>query len=73
MTLDAALITAHAQNDIAALIQLYTQAAEDADNTDAACFYLTQAFVFALQAGQAEAVTLNQRLAAYGRAEITTG
>ena len=69
--LNQALLDAHAANDRQRLVQLYTQAADlfEADgNVDATCFYLTQAFVFALQDGDAAADALNQRLVNYGRA-----
>ena len=74
--LDRALLTAHDQNDTAALIRLYTLAgvtAEAASDTDAACFYLTHAFVFALESGAPEAVALNKRLVAQGRATPLEG
>ncbi|UWQ60787.1 hypothetical protein K3722_20710 (plasmid) [Leisingera caerulea] len=69
--LDQALLKAHEDKDSAELVRLYTLAgdqAEAAGNIDAACFYLTHAFVFALEAGQPEAKELNRRLAARGRA-----
>lgn len=72
-TLDLALLDAHDKDDLAALIRLYTVAADEAElkqDIDAACFYLTHAFVFALEDGAAEAATLNQRLAARGRAHL---
>ncbi|MEO1248707.1 MAG: hypothetical protein AAFW76_02590, partial [Pseudomonadota bacterium] len=50
--LNAMILAAHACDDATALADLYRQAADlqDADgNTDAACFFLTQALVFALQ------------------------
>ena len=68
--LDAALLRAHADNDTDRLVALYTEAADQAEGRgemDAACFYLTHAYVFALEAGAAEAATLNRRLAAHGR------
>ncbi len=68
--LDQALLAAHSRQDKTALVRLYMRAAEDreqADDTDAACFFLTQAFVFALEAGAAEADALDQMLAAHGR------
>ncbi|QUJ77496.1 hypothetical protein KDD17_05760 [Sulfitobacter albidus] len=68
MTLDAALLAAHAAGDRAALIALYTQAA-DAASGDAAAFYLTHAMVFALEAGDPRADTLRARLLAEGREE----
>lgn len=63
--LDAALLAAHAAGDRAALIGLYAEAAEAARGT-AAAFYLTHAFVFALEAGDARAPALKARLVAIG-------
>lgn len=71
--LDAAMLKAHAARDADALVRLYTQAGdvfEAAGEIDAACFYLTHAFVFALEAGAPEAPGLNLRLAARGRARL---
>lgn len=65
--LDAAMIKAHNRADRAALIRLYTQAADLANSLDAACFFLTQAYVFALEAGADEAQALHARLVAHGR------
>lgn len=67
MTLDQALIKAHAQGDRAALVTLYTSAADQADDEDAACFYLTQAYIFALEVGHAGTTSLYDRLRANGR------
>ena len=70
--LDDALLAAHAANDLDRLCGLYTQAAdlsEQEADVDAACFFLTQAYVFALQAGRSEADGLHKRLLAYGRDE----
>ena len=70
--LDAALRAAHAADDRAALMRLYTLAAdgcEAAGQTDAACFFLVQAYVFALDAGRPEADGLHARLKARGREE----
>ncbi|WP_170350228.1 hypothetical protein [Ruegeria atlantica] len=69
--LDRLLLKAHEQNDHAALTHYYTMAADEreaAQDIDAACFYLTHAFVFALESGAPEAETLNARLVAHGRA-----
>lgn len=68
--LDAALITAHEAGDVAALIQLYTQAADEMEaegKIDAACFFLTHAYVFALEDGSARSADLHSRLVSYGR------
>ena len=70
--LDAALLAAHAAADQPALVGLYSRAAERAEaagEVDAACFYLTHAYVFALATGAAEADALHGRLKAYGREE----
>ncbi len=71
--LDTALLAAHAANDASELIRLYTMAgdrSEQRQDVDAACFYLTHAFVFALEAGTPEARDLNKRLADQGRAKL---
>ncbi len=68
--LDDDLIKAHAENDLASLVRLYVQAAdekESADDIDGACFYLVHAYVFALEAGDPAMPAINQRLVAYGR------
>lgn len=67
MTLDAQLIQAHARQDRAALVGLYTAAADSANDLDAACFYLTHAYVFALEQGDMRAPDLHSRLKAEGR------
>lgn len=66
-TLDAQMIAAHEARDHPALIRLYTQAADEANSLDAACFYLTHAYIFALEAGAPEAPTLHARLVTHGR------
>ncbi|WP_372571829.1 hypothetical protein [Ruegeria jejuensis] len=69
--LDQLLLRAHGEGDKAALVQLYTQAADQSEaggDLDAACFYLTHAFVFALEVGAPEARDLNVRLVEKGRA-----
>ncbi|MBY6200498.1 hypothetical protein KUV65_03920 [Maritalea mobilis] len=63
--LDAALLTAHAMKDRDALIRLYAEAAEISDGT-AAAFYLTHAFVFALEAGDPRAPVLRAKLVEIG-------
>lgn len=70
--LDAALIAADEAGDGPRLVALYAQAADGAEaagDIDAACFYLTHAYVFALQAGDARASELHARLQARGREE----
>lgn len=65
--LDARLLAAHARNDRRALIGLYTEAAAQANDETASGFYLTHAYVFALEAGAPEAAHLHARLVAMGR------
>ncbi len=61
------LLAAHANDDRAALVALYTQAADQTADTDAACFYLTHAYIFALELGDPASDALYQRLDAEGR------
>lgn len=73
--LDAQLLRAHAEKDMPALIRLYHEAAADAERRqdhEAACFYLTHAFVFALEYGAPEADELNRMLHERGRAHRLT-
>lgn len=68
--LDATLLAAHDEGDPARLSQLYERAADaltKAGDTDAACFFLTQAYVFALEAGAPQADELKRLLKARGR------
>ena len=70
--LDAALLDAHARGDRATLVTLYTQAGDMAQaqgDCDAMCFYLTHAYVYALETGAPEADGLHARLKAEGREE----
>lgn len=65
--LDTRMIHAHEIGDRAALIGLYAEAADRMNDLDAECFFLTQSYVFALEAGAAEAARLHARLKAQGR------
>lgn len=71
--LDKRLLAAHGgAGDNRTLSRLYTQAgdlAESQRQIDAACFYLTHAYVFALEQGLPEAAKLRQRLILFGREE----
>ncbi|MCB1343038.1 MAG: hypothetical protein KDK24_18610 [Pseudooceanicola sp.] len=69
MTLDDRLLTAHAAGDRAALVALYTEAAETAADANAAGFFLTHAYVWALELGHPDAAALRSRLVAEGREE----
>ncbi|MFD3189076.1 hypothetical protein ACFMPD_02235 [Sedimentitalea sp. HM32M-2] len=65
--LEARLLAAHARGDRRALVQLYTEAADTAPDPDAAGFYLTHAYVYALEQGDPAAVSLRARLVSAGR------
>ncbi|MBY6155654.1 hypothetical protein KUV47_20730 [Vannielia litorea] len=66
VSLDARLLAAHAAGDGAALARLYAEAAERGG--PGAEFYLTQAWIFALEAGVPEAEKYGARLRAQGLA-----
>lgn len=61
------LLHAHAAGDNRALVPLYTEAADRANDIDAACFYLTHAYIFALEQGHPATKSLHTRLAEHGR------
>jgi hypothetical protein len=68
--LDAALLAAHARGDRDALIGLYAQAADGAEaagHADAAWFFRTQAYVFALDRGIRARPRFTALLTAAGR------
>ncbi len=61
------LLAAHASRDRLALVDLYTQAADAADDIDAACFFLTHAYIYALELNHPDTAALHARLRAQGR------
>jgi hypothetical protein len=65
--LDARLLTAHERGDKQALVALYTEAADRANDLNAECFFLVHAYIFALDCGHASALALHARLKAEGR------
>lgn len=67
MSLHDRLLDAHARDDRAALVGLYTEAAGQAGDADAACFYLTHAYIFALEMGDPAVGALRDRLKQHGR------
>lgn len=70
--LEDALLAAHAKGDTARLVTLYAEAARLAEaerRDEAAAFYLTHAYVFALETGHDSAPALHARLRALGREE----
>ncbi len=67
-----ALLEAHEAGDGPRLIELYQQAGDEAEargDVGAACFFLTHAYVFALEEGSSHAAPLHRRLKAHGREE----
>jgi hypothetical protein len=66
-SLDAQLLAAHAAGDHDTLVGLYDRAAQEAPDIDTACFFLTHAYVLALEQGDARAVALRAQLEAHGR------
>lgn len=65
--LNERLLAAHEVDDRHLLVKLYAEAADRANDADACGFYLTHAYVFALEAGLPEAPALCARLVAMGR------
>ena len=68
--LDAALLAAHDSRDAALIAALYAEAgAQEASlgEHEAACFFWTQGYVWALEAGSPLAEHLHARLKAAGR------
>ncbi len=68
--LEQRLLEAHGRDDPTELSALYAEAAdlkEAEGDVEATCFYLTHAFVFALQAGDDTADALQERLWRFGR------
>ena len=64
------MLAAHAAGDGAALVTLYAQAAAEARDVDAACFFLTHAYIFALELGDTRAQVLRAQLVAHGRETV---
>jgi hypothetical protein len=67
MTLDQRLLAAHERGDHIALVGLYKEAADLTQDVDSECFFLTHAYIFALETNDARQVELHQALAKYGR------
>ena len=68
--LEDRLLAAHENGDSAALSVLYREAAdaaEEAGERDRAAFFLTHAWVFALDAGMSSAESAHATLVAWGR------
>ena len=70
--LHADLLKAHAQGDGPALVDLYAQAAQmakDDQDIDRAGFYLTHAWIFALECGHPKANAIRDELRQQGRVD----
>lgn len=65
--LDARLLKAHASGDTETLVSLYKEASEKVEDADRSAFYLTHAYIFALEIGHPDAPALRQRLIDAGR------
>ena len=67
VALDDLILTAHAKDDRAALVTLFSRAADLAEDVDTECFFLTYAHIFALELNHPSQANLRARLVAYGR------
>lgn len=65
--LEARLRAAHTAGDKHALVTLYEEAATEAKTPEAQGFFLTQAYVYALETGHPKAAELHRRLKTTGR------
>lgn len=65
--LDTDLLAAHARNDKSALVDLYQAAANAAKTADARAFFLTHAYIFALEINHSQRFELKQSLVDLGR------
>lgn len=66
--LEADLLAAHERDDRFALVDLYALAAQSAAGTEVARgFYLTQAFIYALETGHPRTAELRASLVEMGR------
>ena len=63
------LMAAHAANDIGALVALYSEAADASADDNSRAFFLTHAYVFALEMAHPKTATLKARLVRMGREE----
>ncbi|MFK7744072.1 MAG: hypothetical protein AB8B47_03375 [Roseobacter sp.] len=66
-TLNEQLLRAHAAGDHVQLVRLYTKAADQVKTEQEAGFFLTHAYIFALEIGMDEAAVLRARLVSMGR------
>jgi len=66
-TLDFKLLKAHARQDKSTLVDLYTKAADAAPTDDARYFFMTHAYIFALDTNHSTAGSLFKKLKSAGR------
>ena len=67
--LHALLMNAHHTEDKSALVELYTQAADGSETIKQESFFLTHAYIYALECDHSTASLLHSRLKEYGREE----
>lgn len=65
--LNTRLLQAHQDNDKQALVDLYSEAADLADDADTRAFFLTHAYIFALEVDHPSATVLHSLLKAMDR------
>lgn len=66
-SLDQRLLAAHARDDRAALVALYRDAADQANSDEARYFFLTHAYIFALETAHQLTAELHAELRSAGR------
>ena len=65
--LEAQILAAHAAGDHSVLVGLYAQAADLAESANETGFFLTQAYIFALETAHPDRPALHGRLKEMGR------
>ncbi len=68
--LETALLKAHETGDQISLVALYRQAADETSDPTARAFFLTHAYVFALESGLRAAHDIHLQLVALGCDEV---
>ena len=63
------ILRAHASGDKKALATLYSRASKEAETLDSACFFATQAYIFALECNHEICAELFDFLKQHGREE----
>ena len=65
--LNTRILAAHDKGDKTALVTLYRAAADQSGDIDMECYFLTYAYVFALELDHEDTAQLQARLKRYGR------